>query len=161
MCQMTIRETSATPVVSIRERLEPSQLPSFMDRVFGELYAAVPRLGLQPAGHPFTIYHAVGRDAIDAEVCAPVDRLPSQPLGELTLTARLVPGDRVATTIHVGPYDGLGEAYDAIERWVADSGHEQVGPMRERYLDGPDETPDPIRYRTEIEIPVARVPVLA
>jgi effector-binding domain-containing protein len=64
-------------------------------------------------------------------------------------------------TLHVGPYDALGEAYSAVTRWIGERGLAIAGPFRERYLNAPDEVSSPAEYRTEIQVPVveAAVPV--
>ncbi len=60
----------------------------------------------------------------------------------------------VARTLHVGPYEALGGAYDAVTDWIRGRGFELAGPMRERYLNGPGDNVTPAEYRTEVEIPV-------
>lgn len=60
------------------------------------------------------------------------------------LTARLRPTDRidcrelpacrVAALIHRGPYEGLGSAQAALERWVVAAGHRATGRLRILYL---------------------------
>jgi effector-binding domain-containing protein len=57
-----------------------------------------------------------------------------------------------ASTLHVGPYDTLGQAYDGLDAWLADHGYAKAGPPREVYLSEPS-TP-PAATRTVIEVPV-------
>ncbi len=64
-----------------------------------------------------------------------------------------LPGGSVASTIHKGPYDQLGQAYAALMAWLGPSGYQPVGPSRELYLHM-GETPD--ANVTEVQIPVAR-----
>ena len=69
----------------------------------------------------------------------------------------------VRTLQNVGPYEGLGVAYEAITEWISAHDAEVVGPVRERYLNGPGEVAAPADYRTELEMPIVdkRLPVLA
>ncbi len=65
-------------------------------------------------------------------------------------------GTTVASTIHAGSYLCLPQAYDALLRWVADSGYGVSGPIRELYL----QCTLPVRmddesYVTEIQVPVS------
>ena len=63
-----------------------------------------------------------------------------------------LPATRVVSLLHIGPYDTLGTAYDAIESYVADKGLNVSGSPREFYLSPPDVPPDQIQ--TLVERPV-------
>jgi effector-binding domain-containing protein len=39
---------------------------------------------------------------------------------EARIRSSKLPGGKVATAIHIGPYDRLGDAYSAIESWIKD-----------------------------------------
>jgi effector-binding domain-containing protein len=138
-------------VLGIRKQLPMSALPAFLGESFGRLYTAVPSLGAHPLGMPFVLYHEFGPDLIDVEACVPVDRTvePGAPVRAFTL-----PAADVAMTTHVGPYEGLAEAYAALSAWIADHGYRSAGPVRERYLNGPSDGTPPSEYRTEIEMPI-------
>jgi effector-binding domain-containing protein len=59
------------------------------------------------------------------------------------------PAGRVATAVHLGPYDRLPEAHQAIRRWCADHGYTLAGPNWEIYDHWTDEwNSDPSRIRT-------------
>ncbi len=76
-----------------------------------------------------------------------------------------LPGVQAATVVHRGDYDGLGDARDALERWVAASGLRPDGPLRILYLQfgAEAELRVPPRYLversadlvTELQLPVA------
>lgn len=62
-----------------------------------------------------------------------------------------------ACTVHNGAYQRLGEAYDALLKWVSENGYEITGPLREMYL----HISKPVRqddesYVTEIQVPVRK-----
>lgn len=140
------------PVISIRERLGQGQLQAFFGRAFADLYAHIGRHGVPPRGEPFVIYHAFGPDGVDAEVCLPVPTL-------LPETERVgyheLPAVTVVETLHVGPYDELGRAYQALSDWIHDHGLEAAGPVRERYLNEPGPGVPPTTYRTIVQVPIA------
>ncbi len=152
------REVPDQPIVSIRDRVTPSEMPAFIGRSFGELFGHLRLLGVEPRGEPFVIYHAFGPDEIDAEVCLPI-------IGDVVatgrITARVLPGATVAETLHVGPYDELATAYGALVIWIGQNGFEAVGPVRERYLNEPGPDVPPAAYRTIIEMPIAEAAVMA
>ncbi len=144
-------------IVSIRRRIAPSEMPSFVGRSFGDLYTHLGMLGVTPSGEPLVVYHAFDPDGIDAEVCVPI-------VGEVAATgqivARVLPGGLVAETLHVGPYDELGAAYTALTEWIGRNDFEAAGPARERYLNAPGEGVPPSAYRTIIEMPISPALVL-
>ena len=144
------------PVISVRERLGQGQLQTFFGRAFGDLYAHLGRHGVPPLGEPFVIYHSFGPDGVDAEGCLPVPR--GVPVTERVGYHEL-PAISVVETLHIGPYDELGQAYQALSDWIRDHGLEAAGPVRERYLNEPGPDVPPAAYRTIVQVPI--VPVAA
>jgi effector-binding domain-containing protein len=66
----------------------------------------------------------------------------------------VLPGGPAATTIHTGPYDQLGGAYAALEKWMATEGFAPAGPPWESYITDPAEHPDPKDWQTEVLWPI-------
>lgn len=152
--RIALHDLETQPIVSIRGRHAQAEIPGFLGRSFGLLFGHLKLLGVDPAGPPFVIYHAFGPAGMDAEVCVPVASLVSATRG---VERRVLPAVTVARTLHVGPYEDLGGAYDAVTDWIRGRGFELAGPMRERYLNGPGEDISPAEYQTEVEIPVVAV----
>ena len=144
------------PVISVRERLGQGQLQAFFSRAFADLYAHLGRHGVPPRGEPLVIYHAFGPDGIDAEVCLPVSTVV--PVTE-RVGYRELPAVTVVETLHVGPYEGLGQAYQTLSDWIHDHGFETAGAVRERYLNEPGPGVSPAAYRTIVQVPIAPVAV--
>jgi effector-binding domain-containing protein len=138
-------------IVSIRSRRPMDDLPAFLKAAFPDLLGRLRLLGVSPSGPPFVMYHEFGADGIDAEVSVPID----QPVAaDARIDRRMLPAMTVARTLHVGPYETLGNAYAAVSAWIRDHGFEVAGPIRERYLNGPGDRVASTEYRTEIEMPV-------
>ena len=55
---------------------------------------------------------------------------------------------------HKGAYDNLGETYGYIINWIKDNGYKICSPIRERYIDGIWNKPNPNDWLTEIQIPI-------
>jgi effector-binding domain-containing protein len=122
-------------------------IAQFIGGAFQEVATVVAQQGLQFAGPPFARYRM---DEGDWEVEAgfPVSA-PVRPEGRVR--PGTLPGGSVARVVYRGPYQGLAEAYEALERSVRDSGDHMAGPPWEAYLDEPD-VAEP---RTEVFAPVA------
>jgi effector-binding domain-containing protein len=110
-------------------------------------------------GPPMAIYHDPEfkeRDW-DIEVCMPI-------ADELAPTERVkiysVPGfDTVACVVYTGPFATIGEAYDALAKWIDEHGYRIAGPGRELNL----RVPEPLGNQNdpntvnEIQFPVEKV----
>jgi len=89
----------------------------------------------------------------DIEVCQPIE-------GNVQETERVsvreLPGaEKMACMVHHGPFTTIGEAYDALIKWISENGYRIVGPAREVYLraaeEGRQNDPDTL---TEVQFPV-------
>ncbi|WP_299951864.1 MerR family transcriptional regulator [uncultured Modestobacter sp.] len=71
--------------------------------------------------------------------------------------AATLPAAELAVTVHAGEHDDIAVTYGELGRWVVANALAVAGPVRETYLVGPRDTPDPAAWRTEIGWPVFRV----
>jgi AraC family transcriptional regulator len=86
----------------------------------------------------------------DAGVIVPEDATLPPPLTEQRLPAGLY-----ACTVHIGPYERLGDAWQRLlGEWIPEHGKRVQGLSYERYLNMPGEVPND-ELRTEICVPVA------
>jgi effector-binding domain-containing protein len=154
--EVSVLDVPAQWVVSVRRRLGAGEIPLFIGESFGQIYGHLAKLGVESTAAPFVIYHQFGPDGIDAEACAPIARriAPAAPVRVRKLHAATV-----ARTVHIGPYEELGGAYQSLTEWIDDHGREPAGPVRERYLTGPADALPPTLYQTEIEMPISPAPV--
>ncbi len=116
-----------------------------------EVATAMAAAGVELAGPPFTRYLDWGPERAVVEVGFPVWRAAPQ-VGRVG-PGRL-PGGRVASIIHVGPYDAIDHAYAHLRTWLSSRGHGETGPMWEVYWSDPETDPNPAGWRTEILVPV-------
>jgi effector-binding domain-containing protein len=108
------------------------------------------RTGAQWAGPPFILYPEVCEEEFEIVVCMPV--VPGATAGE-SVALEEIPGGTMASTVHVGPYQQVGQAYTALLKWMTDSGRQPAGMMREVYLNDPDAVPAE-ELLTEVDWPV-------
>ncbi len=147
-CQLI--ERPARPVLSVRFRSPVQDLPQHFEKTYGTIAQYLGELGEQPTDAPFAAYYNMDMQDLDVEAGFPVNKtLP----GRADIQAGELPGGKSASCVHVGPYDQVGPAYDALMKWIADNGYEATGVAYEWYLNDPREAPgqEPI---TRIEMPL-------
>jgi effector-binding domain-containing protein len=152
---VVIKRVDETKVASVRE-VVPT--PPEQGILWKELEGYLAMHRVRPSSACFTLYHDdeyKERDW-DLEVCEPIqgDVNESQRVKVRTLPAV----ESVACTIHNGPFVTIGEAYNAIGKWITDNGYRIVGPCREVYLreakNGSQTDPNTV---TEIQFPVEKI----
>jgi effector-binding domain-containing protein len=65
-----------------------------------------------------------------------------------------LPAAKVARTVYSGSYEGLPAAWGEFNTWIKANGHEQGDNLWEVYSVGPQSTPDPAGWRTELNRPL-------
>lgn len=110
------------------------------------------------AGTPMALYHdpEFKEHDWDIEVCMPViDEIP--PKGRVKVYD-LPAVEKMACVVHTGPFATIGEAYDALAKWIDQNGYQIVGPGRELNLRLPEALGDQNDPNTvnEIQFPVEK-----
>jgi len=77
------------------------------------------------------------------------------PDGERVKVVEL-PVVEVASALHRGSMDGIAASWEALVRWIEDSGYRLAGDCRELYHEWHEEDPD--LNVTELQQPIARMP---
>jgi effector-binding domain-containing protein len=145
-----VRELQAQPVLSIRGRTSAATLSATIGEYLKEVGRYVNGAGGKVAGPVFTRYHKRAGDDIELEAGVPVDKaLP----GDQRVHAGELPGGLAVATIHLGPYDQLPAASEALASWVTQNGREPAGPPWEFYLNDPSVTA-PAEWKTEVLQPL-------
>jgi effector-binding domain-containing protein len=157
--QMPNHEVVIKKVESLRVAALRAVIPAYKDQgpLWGELYQTLGPHHAQFAGPCITVYYDEGykESDVDVEACQPM-RGAVPVAGRVT--AHELPGATMASVIHTGPYATIGEAYNALNRWVDANGYRIVGPVREVNLQPPAEAglqTDPNTV-TEIQFPVEK-----
>jgi effector-binding domain-containing protein len=121
----------------------PDQIGARMGPAFGSVYAYLGRHGLEPLGPPFGCYEMGAREAFEVRAgCVVAD--PVEAEGDVE--PFFLPGGPALVTEHVGPYDALPKAYEALEAHAREFGQElDPNLMWEEYLTGPEVPPEQMR----------------
>jgi DNA-binding transcriptional MerR regulator len=152
---VVIKNADEVKIASVRD-VVPT--PPEQGGLWQELEEYLAQQHVRPTGACFTLYHDdeyKERDW-DLEVCEPIDMelAASKRVKVQTLPAVTA----LACTIHNGPFATLGEAYNAIGKWITDNNYRIIGPCREVYLrpneNGDQNDPGTV---TEIQFPVEKL----
>jgi len=152
---VVIKKVEPIKVAAVRGVVPtPPDQRSLWDELMGYLH----QQGARMIGPPMAIYHDKEfkeRDW-DIEVCMPVidDLTPDQRVK----VHKLLAAESMACVVHTGPFATIGEAYDAIARWIDQNGYQIVGPGREINLRLPETLGDQNDPNTvnEIQFPVEK-----
>lgn len=87
------------------------------------------------------------RDAGHARVYLPVRDSPAL---DGTGARWELPAGRFVVALHAGPHSDVDRTYAAVGTYAAAHGRDSAGPVRERYLADPLDTPDLAQWRIEV-----------
>ena len=146
-----ITNTTAQLTAMIHVTVTRSEIQSAMGPGISEVIAAAQAQGIGPAGPWFTHHLRMDPAVFDFEICVPVTA-PVVAVGRVK--AGQMPAVRVARTVYQGPYEGLGAAWGEFGQWVAANGHVPCQDLYECYLKGPESSPNPADWRTELSQPL-------
>lgn len=138
------------PTLTMRSVMPVGKLPEFFGKAFGGIMGYLEQLGEYPAGMPFGAYHNLDMTALDVEAGFPVTHKIE---GKGEIITGLIPAGKFISTIHIGPYDSVNLAYDALAQWAKENGYELTGLAYEYYLNDPSSDPS-IKPETEIRLPL-------
>lgn len=117
----------------------------------GELMGTIAAQGIAPVGSVFTHHLKITPDTFDFELCVQVN-------APVTASGRVQPGQwpamKVARTVYTGPYEGLHEAWSEFMHWIEAVGYRAAPDLWECYVRGPDSSPDPATWCTELNRPL-------
>jgi effector-binding domain-containing protein len=139
--EITLRTTPASPTAVVALGTTWREFPRVWPVLLDEVYAFVRGGGTAQTGHNVMLFHDdVPNVEVGVQVAGPFT-------GAGRVTASELPGGRIATTVHRGPYDGLDAAHAAVRAWCAANGHEITGTRWEIYGDWRE---DPRDLETEV-----------
>ena len=151
---VVIKSAEATKVASVRSVIPQ---PSDQGKLWEELGGYLALQKVRPTGPCFSLYYdeEFKEHDWDIEVCEPLE-------GEVAATKRVkvysLPAvSNTACVVHHGPFTAIGQAYEALMKWIGENGYHIVGPAREVYLreakNGDQNDPSTV---TEIQLPVEK-----
>lgn len=151
---IVMKEVAPEHLASVRGTHAMAELPSVMQRDFARVMNALNAEGVQPSGGAVAVYHGWTEDTVDVEIGFTIHGVFFPQGRRSEVKPSRTPGGKVAFTTHVGSYEGLEKAYEAIQAYAKANGLKLADTMWERYLTDPAVEPDVNRHVTEVFWPV-------
>lgn len=146
----TITTTAETTAI-IRLTIPRAEIQTQMGPAIGELIATVSAQRIGPTGPLYSHHLRLDPEVFDFEIGVPVS-------GDVVPTGRVVAGSlpaaRVVRTIYRGPYEGLGAAWGAFDKWMVAQGLVGGPDLWECYAKGPESGNDPAKWQTVLNRPL-------
>lgn len=147
-----IVQTSVEDAAVIRLTIPRSEMMKQFGPAVGELMSTLAAQGVEPVGAVFAHHLTMSADTFDFELGVKI-AAPVKPSGRVR--PGQLPATKVARAVYSGPYEGLPSAWGEFNTWMKANGHEQAQDLWELYSVGPQSTPDPAGWRTELNRPLA------
>ena len=145
--EVRLKEVAAQPIAAVRMQCAPNEIGKVYGEALGRVFAHIGKAGVAPVGPPLAVYHRYDEEGVDMSVAVPVAGPVSEGDG---VTFSELPAGLMGMTVHVGSYQTIGKAWEALTAWMQQHGHEQGDPCYESYLTDPSEEKDPAKYLTEV-----------
>ena len=147
-----ITQTAAQLTAIIRLTIPREEIRNVMGPGIGELMATVAAQGIAPTGPWFSHHLRMDPRIFDFEISVPVT---ASVVAAGRVKPSQLPAAKVARTVYHGGYEGLGAAWGEFDAWIAAAGHKPAPNLWECYVAGPESSPDPSNWRTELNRPLA------
>lgn len=139
-------EAAVVPITCKRE-----DMPKVFGPAVQELFGVLGAKGIESIGAVFAHHLTMPPGMFNFELGIAVTS-PVKPTGRVV--PGVLPAGRVARTIYTGPYEGLHNAWSEFDAWLDAHHCRKAGGLWEVYAHGPDKTPNPAEFRTELNRPL-------
>lgn len=139
MYKFEITDQNEQPVLSIRRQTAMDNLTAELGKAYQAIFRHLGEIGEIPAGAPFAAYYNMDMQNLDVEIGVPVAKPVA---GKSDVMQSVIPAGKQASCVYQGPYTQIGPAYEALSKWMGESGLIPTGVCYEFYLNAPDEVPE-------------------
>jgi effector-binding domain-containing protein len=152
--EISVKNIGEEKVASKREKGTYGEvIPKLIRELMVELNSDENRGKVMISGPVMLIMHDRERKEKDADIEMAVPIAGDPVLRDPGIKVLKLPPMKVVSLIHKGPYQEVGQAYEAAFGYISEKGLKMAGPTRECYLNNPDEVKED-ELLTEIQIPV-------
>ncbi len=114
------------------------KLPDELSRAYGLIGCYMAEEGQGPAGPPYAAFYNRDVQDLDVEIGVPVpEPLPRR--GDIQ--SGMIPEGQYASCLYIGPHEGIGSAYDAVNEFIEAQDEAPLGVVYEFYVSDPSRTP--------------------
>lgn len=152
MYEIVPRTLREQPTLVVRGRVCAEHIGTWLADAYRSIGDHAAKTGARFTGPPFASFKPLDTELLEFEIEAGFPVVAATPGGGDVVSSTL-PGGTAATTLHVGPYELLGRAHEAVDCWVAEHGVARDTPCWEVYYSDPMSEPDATQWRTEIVQP--------
>lgn len=149
--EITLEDAPAEDALLVRRRIPADEVAKHLGDILPGVFSYAQRAGIALSGPPVVRYSEHGPASFTIEAGFPV--AAASP-GEDAIQPATLGGTRVASTVHVGPYEDLPSTYRAMESWMDAQGLESAGDPWEQYITDPGDEPDSAKWLTAVRWPV-------
>jgi effector-binding domain-containing protein len=144
---VTVETVAARTLAAVRRSVKIGAVGSAWGPALDEVWAFLrAHRGLRTDGHNIFLYHHPASRDLPMDVDFGVEVVRTfESEGEVRPAQ--TPAGEIATAVHVGAYDQIHRAHDAIQAWRAQSGRTFAGQSWEIYG---DPSPDPAKTETTV-----------
>jgi len=136
---------AARPLAVVRLVARPEEFSRVVPKYCGVVWNALKANGVKGAGRHVAVYRD---DVVNLEVGVEME---GEFAGAGEVVSSALPVGMVASAVHLGPYQKLGEAHAAVKAWCAREGYALAGPKWEIYGHWLEEwNSDPAKIRTDV-----------
>lgn len=149
---LALEESMLSPMYILEIRDTASAEDSIgivLGKDYKELFATINQNGLRPGKAMAFYYSSKPPFILDAAV--EVDRFPRQTAGRIKINK--TKGGNAVIVHYKGPYEQVGMAYTALNKWLTEFHKAADGSPFEIYLNDPTSERDPFELRTDVGIP--------
>jgi hypothetical protein len=139
----------------VRGRVERDGIGPWCEYAFGKLDAVTGDIRATSGATYSDEFFTEDAGEVVAFLPVPPDQAPAAGVELVDL-----PGGYFAIAVHAGAMTGFDRTYGALGSHVAEYCEVAPGPIRELYVAGPGDVPDPDSYRIEVCWPIQQIPVL-
>jgi effector-binding domain-containing protein len=128
-----------------------AEISNVMGPAIAEVMSTMAAQGITPKGPCFSYHLKRPSDIFDFEVGFPVNK-PITPTGRVKVSK--LPAAKIVRTTYRGGYEGLGAAWGEFCAWIETNGLSAQDSLWECYTSGPESSPDPAKWSTELNRPL-------
>ncbi len=149
--EFQIKTVSPQNVLFLRGKSSVQNIGQDMGSMYDKIYGYIGTKAIKPIGPPIALYFSEPGPEWKIGAAVPV---PEDAVGQGAIESTTLPGGKMVSAMHIGPYEKLKESWNALSDWLQKSKYYPSGPAREVYILGPPDESDPAKFRTELLWPV-------